>query len=204
VTIELSASGPGGIGLLVVDGLLTHRITIPGRRLAELLGRGGFLHCWTSDGGRNVPLTACCSALEPTRLAILDATFAEPVSPWPELVAALMDRAAERSRGLTYAFMISHLRGVEMRLLTLLWHLADRWGWVREEEVVLPLQISHRLLGELVGAHRPSVTAALQRLYRRGLVNRTPKGHWRLLGEPPSLSCLSPPPPSRFRSEGGG
>ena len=44
--------------------------------------------------------------------------------------------------------------------------------------VILPLQLSHQMLGQLVGAQRPTVTLALGKLGERGHLVRRSDGHW--------------------------
>ena len=66
-------------------------------------------------------------------------------------------------------------------LRLVVWHLAARWGRVEPGGIRLPLPLTHQLLGHLVGAERPSVSHALSRLARAGLVT----GHgdeWHLHG----------------------
>ena len=70
---------------------------------------------------------------------------------------------------------ISQLTGVDRRLHALLWHLAARFGKVTADGVTVPLALSHRRLGELIGARRPTVSTALARLGRNGL-RRAPSG----------------------------
>jgi hypothetical protein len=66
----------------------------------------------------------------------------------------------------------------------LFWHLAERWGRVRPEGVILPLGLTHSVLADLVAARRPTVTTSLTELARQQLV--TPAvGGWLLCGEPP-------------------
>jgi CRP-like cAMP-binding protein len=68
-----------------------------------------------------------------------------------------------------------------LRLTLLLWHLAGRFGRVEPGGIRVPLPLTHRLLGRLVGAERPSVSHALARLHTAGLVT----GHadeWHLHG----------------------
>ena len=59
---------------------------------------------------------------------------------------------------------------LEVRLVLLLWHLAARWGRVEPSGVRLSLPLTHRLLGQLVAAERPSISHALKRLAQAGLV----------------------------------
>jgi CRP-like cAMP-binding protein len=67
---------------------------------------------------------------------------------------------------------------VDGRLLVLFWHLADRFGRVDGDAVVVPLALSHGTLAELVAARRPSVSKALQDLAARDLLTREPGDRW--------------------------
>jgi CRP/FNR family cyclic AMP-dependent transcriptional regulator len=49
----------------------------------------------------------------------------------------------------------------------------------------VPLPLSHQRLGDLVGAHRPSVTTAMGDLVRAGLLSRSDGKVWVLHGSPP-------------------
>jgi CRP/FNR family cyclic AMP-dependent transcriptional regulator len=82
---------------------------------------------------------------------------------------------------------ISHEPRVEERLVLLLWHLAERWGRVRPDGVLVPLRLTHEVLGMLVGARRPSVTSSLGGLERADRLRRGREG-FLLVGEGPSLS----------------
>ena len=66
----------------------------------------------------------------------------------------------------------------------MLWHLAERWGRVSRNGVILPLRFSHEFLAKLVGVRRPSVTSAISRLRHEGIVERRPDGSWLLHGPP--------------------
>src|SRR5581483_6789399 len=78
----------------------------------------------------------------------------------------------------------------DARIALLLWHLASRWGVAGEDGTILPLPLTHRLIGQLVGAERPSVSHALSRLSTAGLVSRR-RGGLVLHGSPAHhISCL--------------
>ena len=64
----------------------------------------------------------------------------------------------------------------DARIALLLWHLAERWGRVEPDGILVPLPLTHRLIGRLVGAERPSVSHALARLSDAGLVTREDRG----------------------------
>ena len=165
------------LGLLVLDGLVLRRVTLGGRKGAELLGAGDLLQPWV----RQMPYDTLDAepgweVLEPARLAILDRRFAARVSPWPEIAAALVARVVDRARMLAFQHVASHIPGLEGRLLALMWAFADRWGRVTPEGVVIPLRLTHATIAELVGSSRPSVSTAVARLAREGVLIRTQAG----------------------------
>jgi CRP-like cAMP-binding protein len=80
---------------------------------------------------------------------------------------------------------IAHHQRVDDRLLLTLWHLAERWGRVGPEGIMLPLPLSHQRLADLVGAHRPAVTSAMGSLTRQGAVSRHSDRTWIIHGSPP-------------------
>lgn len=178
--------GGGSLGLLVLDGLLMRDVAIAQATCTELIGRGDLLRPW--DWERDVltikPVVTW-TALQPVRLAVLDRRITAVMGRWPELVSAIVARAVRRSFELATNQATSHLTRVDARLELLFWGLADRWGRVGPDGVVLELPLTHMVLGRLVGAQRPSVTTALSDLSRRGLVERREDGAWILRGDPP-------------------
>lgn len=173
------------LGLLIVDGLITRRTSLAGRRCVELLGPGDLLRPWQPDEEHVVaPTFASLSALEPVRLAVLDRHASLRIGRWPEVMASLMERAIRRARVTSDALAVAQVPRVEDRLLILFWHLADRFGRVTPEGVVLPLRLSHEMLAALIGAQRPTVTAALAPLVEHGDVQRRADRTWLLTGSP--------------------
>jgi CRP-like cAMP-binding protein len=106
---------------------------------------------------------------------------------WPELAASLVCRAVDRSRATAFSFALTNLPLLEQRLLGLLWALADRWGRVRPDGVVVPIRLDHATLGRLVSARRASISRTTGQLAERGLLHRTTQRHWILTGDPPNL-----------------
>jgi CRP/FNR family cyclic AMP-dependent transcriptional regulator len=179
--------GRGAIGLLVLDGLLIRRVAVDGRWAAELLGAGDLLRPWQGEEADLGLLGAATGwrVLEPARLAVLDARAAERLARHPELTGALVARALERSRQLAAIMAIIHQPRVQTRLKMLFWLLAQRWGRVSPEGVLLPLRLSHSVLAELLAAQRPTISSALAELARRGELSF--EGNcWRLAGWPPA------------------
>jgi CRP-like cAMP-binding protein len=177
---------PGFLGLLLIDGMIARDVEIGGRRCSELLGPGDVLRPadYDDSGMSSVPSEAGWSVLEPTRVAILDRRFAGVACRWPELIARLVGRTLRRSQQLAILLTISSMPRVDARVHALLWHLADRWGRVTLDGVVVPVRLTHDMIGRLVGAHRPSVTTALSELARSGRISRQTDG-WLLRGSPP-------------------
>jgi CRP-like cAMP-binding protein len=184
----------GGLGLLVLDGLLLRRVGFDGRFGAELLATGDLLRPWQrEDAVASLPRSSGWKVLQHCRIAVLDLDFAKRISPYPEMHGALLARMLRRSRYLAINMAIVHQPKVETRLHMLLWHLADRWGTVHPDGVLLSVKLTHSTLSELVAAQRPTVSAALGLLERDGQITRTDDG-WTLHGAPPGeLQAISPP-----------
>jgi hypothetical protein len=175
----------GLMGLLVIDGVLARCLGFGKASYPELLGRGDLVRPWDADAdGHLGRLEVSWSVLEPCRVAVLDRRFAGIVGRWPEIVDQLLSRAMSRASALDFSMAIAQLPLLEVRLLATLWHLADRWGHVRSDGVFLDLPLTHDLLAHMVGAHRTTVTLAVQKLMREGHLRRD-DGAWILLGAPP-------------------
>ena len=127
-------------------------------------------------------------------VAVLDRRFAAEAARYPEITAVLFDRLSERSVRLATTQAISQLTRVDRRLKALFWHLAERWGRVSGDGVIVPLALTHRILGQLVGARRPTVSTALSELAEREELIRRPDGSWLLRGDPPDAESLARKP----------
>ncbi len=173
------------VGFLVVDGVLAREVMLEDTVSTELLGPGDLIRLRSDDESCLLRQRVRWQVLAEARLAVLGASFAKTLLRYPELSEALTDRALARSQRLATTQAISHLNSVERRVCALLWHLAERWGRVTGDGIVVPLTLSHRLLGELVGARRPTVSTALAALERQGKVRRREDATWLLTGEPP-------------------
>jgi hypothetical protein len=179
------AAAYDGLGLLLLEGVLLHRIGVEDRFGAELLGEGDLLRAPDRPGETTLRLTNDWLVLEPARLAVLDDRFERQLAQFPQLAGRLVSRAVARSRQLTVNMAIVHQARVDVRLHMLMWHLAGRWGRVRADGVVVPLHLTHAVLSDLVAARRPTVTSALSELGRRGVVRAVDEG-WLLCGDPPT------------------
>jgi len=187
----LPAPGPGGIGLLVLDGLLVRLARMGGRASAELIGEGDLI-CAPSRPELAEADASDWRVLAPARVAVLDAAAAHRLARYPPLTERLVARALERVLRLSVNMAIVHHARIEVRLELLLRHLAARFGRVRPDGVHVPLPLTHSVLADLVAAQRPSVTSALRRLAEQGRVHSTPAG-WLLVVEPRELDAGAVP-----------
>lgn len=192
---------PGHWGFVVLDGLMTRDVSVRRTSCAEIIGPGDVLRPYDHDGAlAPVPFDVHWNVVKETRLAVLDRRFATVAAQYPEVPGALVATAVQRSLWLAFRLLINSITRVDVRLLLLFWHLADRYGRVTSEGTLVPVPLTHQLLGKLIGAQRPSVTTALGQLSERGVVERTDEG-WLLHGDPPEeLAQLDP----RFASLAGG
>jgi CRP-like cAMP-binding protein len=117
-------------------------------------------------------------------VALLDEHVERRFAAFPPLIGLLVGRALDRSRNLAVNMAIVHQARVNVRLEMLFWHLAERWGRVGTEGVILPLALTHTVLADLVAARRPTVTSALSELTRQGVLRPAGDG-WLLAGDPP-------------------
>jgi hypothetical protein len=189
---EFVELGDRHLGLLVIDGLLTREVSLLGRRSMELVGSEDLLRPWDDvDRHLSVPQTVTWTVHRRAVVAVLDHRFAERIAPWPAITAGIVSRALSRAQWLAVHLAILENPRVELRLLLLMWYLADRWGRVEPDGVAVPLPLTHNVLGRLVRAQRPTVTSRLNDLAARRLLTRRPDGGWLLHGEATQqLRCL--------------
>jgi CRP/FNR family cyclic AMP-dependent transcriptional regulator len=212
---KLSGASPEHMGLLVVDGILAREVLVSDTVSTELLGPGDVVRPWRlREDSVLLRHQIRWNVLSRSRIALLDRRFAVELSRLPEVSVALVDRVTERALRLSVTQAISQLNRVDRRLLALFWHLAERWGRMTGEGVALPMTLSHRMLGQLVGARRPTVSTALGELTKHGELRRRDDGTWLLTGAPvgvpepeierviPMRRRLLPPEPARAAAAG--
>jgi CRP/FNR family transcriptional regulator, cyclic AMP receptor protein len=176
----------GHLGLLVIDGFLVRTLVLAGRECSEIVGPGDVVRPWESDELDGSVECACAwSVLRPATFAVMDERLAAVMGRWPAIMSTLMARSARRSRSLVHQATIAHVRHAEMRLLLALWHLADRWGRVTPDGVVVPVPLTHKLLAQLTCLQRPTASSALGHLAADGRLSRRDDGGWTLHGAPP-------------------
>ena len=150
-------------GAVVLEGVIVERMDLQSRPCARLVGAGDLLGIGHEV---HLPLTidVRLEVLEPAFVAVLDDRFLAAAQRWPALSGSILDRAIQRAHEALMHRAIAQLPRVEDRLLFLFRSLAERWGRVRPEGVVIELALTHDLIGELIGARRPTVTLGLRAL----------------------------------------
>ena len=177
---------PDGIfALLLLDGLLTRHVSLGGRSSVELLGPGDVLEPW-HDECETLLTNVEWRAELPTTLAMLDRGLMRTALQHESILMTIMDRLVMRSRRVAVQSALSTLTPIEERVLAALWHLAARWGKVTPTGVKVPFALPHRLIAEMVGATRPTVSSAVGVLRRLGLAEQVADG-WVLREAGPAL-----------------
>jgi hypothetical protein len=188
---RLAGASPGHIGLLVLDGVLAREVLVADTVSTELLGQGDVIRPWrVDDEAALLRHDVRWNVLTRSRIALLDRRLAAQLGRYPEINAALFDRVDARAQRLALTQAISQVNRVDRRVIALLWHLAERWGRMTPDGVAIPLTLSHRMLGQLVGARRPTVSTAVGELLKSGELARRTDGTWLLTGEPVGVPTM--------------
>jgi len=173
------------LGLLLAAGFLSRSIECVGETVSEILGPSDLLRPWDQDGDYPVPgIDTKWRVLEPATIAVLDGEFAARIAPWPPLTAALLARIGRRARWSALRLLVSQIPGIEIRVLYLLWHFAERWGEPRDGRMLIPVRLTHQQIGEVIGAQRPSVSHAVSRLREEGVAQLPGEG-WEIPADAP-------------------
>ncbi len=177
----------------MLDGLIARHLSFGQIGASEFYAPGDLLRPWVRRRDTAELSEVRWEVLAPTRLAALDQEFAHRVRAWPEIAAALLDRAARRSDSQTLQAALHQATRIEDRVLLALWHFAGRWGQIGPEGRIVELpNITGELLARFVGARRQSVSTALGDLADNGAIKRRPGGTLILPQEPPQLERIQP------------
>jgi CRP/FNR family transcriptional regulator, cyclic AMP receptor protein len=184
------------LGFLVLKGLLLYEVSACGRSTAELLGRGDLVRPSANDLPTTLPTEVKWTVLEQALLADLGTVAGSRFTQSADVLEALVRRCADRAEAVAVQRSITaHVR-VDVRVLAYLWHLADRFGVVVPGAVKLDVPLTHAVLARLVGARRPTVTTALQRLMQLGYLRREGRA-FVLLGDASSVTELESRSPAK-------
>ena len=180
-------AGATGAIVVLVSGLVARTMTLDDGSAAELLGPGALLSPPGSGDQERLGLPGYrvrFEALETSRIGIVGPQLLAGLAGRPKLVGALLAGCGRHDAERAAMRAIGRLTGVDRRLL------AARQGRPTPDGVAVPVAIPHRLLAELVGARRPTVTTALRALRHSGELRRLDDGTWLLRdGAPPAQAA---------------
>jgi len=186
---------PGAFDFLIVEGVVLKETLLTDRTALELLGPGDIL----------APLLTVTRQLEsravsryrahgPVSLAAIDDHFRQAARRWPGLADFLHDCLGRQTHRASMHLAMLHQPRVEDRVLALFADLAERFGHVTAEGVLIDLQLTHDVIGGLVASRRPTVTLALHKLASDGQLERLDANRWKL-----ARTIISAKPESQLR-----
>lgn len=197
------ADGRGDlVAYVVVEGLVAREISFPGSWMVEFLGNCDVLLPPVATDPPRLGTAPRLTAVSDLILLVLGQPFLRSAARWPTLLTTLHRRLESQRESLAIQGLIAHLPNAEHRLLLMLWHLSDRWGYVTPDGIVLPLPFNHKILGQLIGARRPTVTIALRGLEAAAAVRRREDGSWLLTPTAERMITAIARPPSVVHSVG--
>jgi CRP/FNR family transcriptional regulator, cyclic AMP receptor protein len=171
------------LGLLLLEGVIARDAGVGRRVSLEILGAGDILRPWPKDRhAEALRVNLKFNVLEPVRFAILDDAFVTRAARWPVVLGQVTGRVMGRSTSASLRLLIHQVVRIDDRVLLSLWGLAERFGRVTPEGILVPVPINHTMMARFVGAQRPTVSQAVGELTRRGEVERLEDGGWLLKG----------------------
>jgi CRP/FNR family transcriptional regulator, cyclic AMP receptor protein len=173
----------GAVVVLLLSGIVARTTEFEDGGASELLGEGAVV--FPPGSGRQDQLGmpghhVRFEALERSRVGIVDPELLAGLAELPELVGALLAGRGRQDAERAAMHAVCRLVGVDRRLLALFRLLAARRGRPTPDGVAVPIAVPHRLLADLVGARRPTVTTALRDLRQSGELRRLNDGTWLL------------------------
>jgi CRP/FNR family transcriptional regulator, cyclic AMP receptor protein len=173
----LAHHGRSALGLVLVAGTVSQTLTMVGRSTSHLFGPGDVLRPW-ADSAVDAPGLSDSSwtVLSPSVVALFDRRLIAMAARWPSVLVELSVRASRQVNRVALQVAIARIPRIDDRLLVLFWRIAQRWGRVTPEGVLIQLPLTHEAIASLVAASRPPVSTALAALSREGLLRRTREG----------------------------
>jgi len=182
------------LALLLLDGVIARDAGVGRRVSLEILGAGDALRPWPKDRhAEALKVRLRFNVMEPVRFAVLDAAFVQRAARWPTVLGQVASRIMGRSTSATLRLLIHQVVRIDDRVLLSLWGLAERFGRVTPEGILIPVPINHTMMARFVGAQRPTVSQAVGELTRRGEVERLEDGGWLLKGDFPDRAMGEAP-----------
>ncbi len=172
--------GSRSLGALILMGVVVLRMEFGGCSHLEVLGKGDVLNPWQLETDTRLQEQISVQVVQSGCVAVLDRRFAEQMTPWPEVFAALMSRQIMRTRRMVLQACILSRSRVDERLELMLWRLGEQFGSVTREGLLVRLPFTHVQLAEMIAARRSTVTMAVSRLVAEDRLRRPGRNQWLL------------------------
>jgi CRP/FNR family cyclic AMP-dependent transcriptional regulator len=178
---DLLATTPTAFDFIIVDGIVLKQTSYAGRHALELHGPGDVL-APPLTGSRQIESPAVCSyrAHGEVRLAVLEERFRAAARRWPGLADVLHDHLARQTHRASMRLARLHLPRAEDRILALFSDLGERFGRVTPDGIVIDIDLTHDLIGQMIASRRPTVSLALEQLSQARQLTRSDGGQWNL------------------------
>jgi hypothetical protein len=164
-------------GVLVVDGFVLRTVTMGDRATAQLFGPGDIMQSWPAeDLPSPVNVEVSWTVVRRATLALLDDRVISLAAHWPSVLRRLAWRSSSVAGRVSLQVAIARIPRLEERLLLLFWGLAERWGSMTPDGMLLPIRLTHEAIAALTAASRPPVSSALSQMSRDGVLCRAGTG----------------------------
>lgn len=174
------APDAAALGALILKGMVLLRMEFGAQRHLEVLGEGDVINPWQIGEEGTLREQVSVHVVQPASVALLDSRFASAMTPWPEVFAALMRRQIMRVRRMIVQACILSQPRAEDRLELMLWRLADQFGTVTRDGLMVRLPFTHLQLAEMIAVRRPTVTVAVGQLVHEDRLRRPGRNQWLL------------------------
>jgi CRP-like cAMP-binding protein len=177
----ISTQIPGAFDFLIVDGVVLKETALARRPALELLGRGDLL-APPLTAARQLESRAVSRYLAhgQVSLAAIEDHIRQAARRWPGIADFLHDRLARQTHHASMHLAMLHLPRIEDRIIALFSDLAERFGHMTADGILIDLPLTHEIIGGLVGSRRPTVSIALHQLASKGIVARLEDDRWKL------------------------
>lgn len=168
------------LGALILKGMVVVRMEFRGRGHLEVLGEGDVINPWRLATDTPLQEQLDVQVMQSGYVALLDHRFVLRMTPWPEVFAALMRRQIRRTRRMVLQACILSRSSVDERLELMLWRLAEQFGSMTRDGLLVQLPFTHLHLAEMIAAQRSTVTLAANRLVAEDRLRRPGRNQWLL------------------------
>jgi CRP/FNR family transcriptional regulator, cyclic AMP receptor protein len=177
----ISAQIPGAFDFLIVEGVVLKETTLVRQSALELLGPGDLLAPPLTPA-RQLESRAISRYLAhgQASLAAVEDHVRQAARRWPGIADFLHDRLARQTHHASMHLAMLHLPRAEDRLIALFADLAERFGHITADGILLDLPLTHEIIGGLVASRRSTVTLALQQVASNGMIARLEGDRWKL------------------------